>query len=744
MLSRTLRSTTPLAVIALLVVPVFASPVVAQVGIPGAQGNWTFDALPSFPRLSYNAVAWHPSGDYALIVGGAPSNSTTDPTNGFSVILRWNGSAMDTILADRGAPLFDVQFHPNGTYALIVGHTDTIYRYNETMVDNKTVPELRNLWKESPLAPGEVFLGRGLAFKPNGDYALVSGGYLMRYDDANGFLLVHSGENAIFKNIAFNPNGTFAFIDGSACERQPDGECKIVLGSVFKYSDHKPLCDAHNQSTPCMIWVHNYGRFSPKFADVNDIVFAPNGRTAWIIGYDAGHGSTAMWRWQGKWNDLDAEEPAYQYFAQFHKEGKWSAMEWQPNGYKALIGAWTENHLYETDGGVFNKIIDNEYCKGKWNTSCPNVQDLAWHPSGEYAIISATDGGIFQYAPDARPWLIVRTPKENTTITDDTRVVIDAYVKRPGAKIERVEGRVDDRHTVIGFNERGPRWVIGDVKLPNFEPGRHNLTVRAFDGREWTENVTIPFFVANTAIDALATPVFKKSRYSEPTGTYALDWAGNPNATNYEWQESSEPLFTSARTHYTTEAKIEVFNQVPGSFYYRVRAHGGRAPSDWSASAIVNVQRVAEADIPVTLASPQITSTETLSLTGQYRVDWKAVENATVYEVHVALDSFFSKDLKALSTRETTLLEQAKEDGNYFYRVRARSNTEKSDWSAPYHMTVGEAQRTPAVPTPTIPEPDVPKARTEGDPGQKVPGASALVVLAFVAVAAVVRRRFGD
>ncbi|MBS7649683.1 WD40 repeat domain-containing protein, partial [Candidatus Bathyarchaeota archaeon] len=149
--------------------------------------------------VPYKAVAFNPNGDYALIVGP-------------SVIIKYDGKELMQVANNISDTFIDVAFHPSGRYAIIIGFEGTILSY-----DGIQLGEIAKLGKWL----------QAVSWKPDGEYAIIVGG---NGTSENIWLL---NQNMSVKSIAFENLQLFDV------EWKPDGSYAIICGfdKVFKLDD---------------------------------------------------------------------------------------------------------------------------------------------------------------------------------------------------------------------------------------------------------------------------------------------------------------------------------------------------------------------------------------------------------------------------------------------------------------------------------------------------------------------------
>jgi WD40 repeat protein len=137
-------------------------------------------------------IDWHPSGEYALIVGGGLWDKK-------SIVLRYDGeSFMDlSPRLDAISALEAIDWHPSGDYALIVG--EIIVKYDGSNFTDLTKQTNDLSWCED------------IQWKPNGGYALLSNG--LKYDGGNFTKLSYGG----FRSISWREDESYAILIRGNC-----------------------------------------------------------------------------------------------------------------------------------------------------------------------------------------------------------------------------------------------------------------------------------------------------------------------------------------------------------------------------------------------------------------------------------------------------------------------------------------------------------------------------------------------
>ncbi len=139
-------------------------------------------------------VAWKPDGSYALIVGES------------AVLIKYDGSQLTVIPANVSSTVafFTVAWKPDASYALIGGSNGVVLKY-----DGSSTVSIQNAVSSTI---------RAITWNPSGSRALLAGssGTLLLYEASTGQLqALSSGTSANFYSAAWNPNGLYALAAGT-------------------------------------------------------------------------------------------------------------------------------------------------------------------------------------------------------------------------------------------------------------------------------------------------------------------------------------------------------------------------------------------------------------------------------------------------------------------------------------------------------------------------------------------------
>lgn len=598
----------------LFLVAAFPPPVAtAAAETPASYGFSEVDSFFSGTPVTLREIAWHPSGRYALIAGGLRGPST-DPTAGYQLLLRYDNEtgAVTPVMNASGKPmLFAVKFAPDGTHALVVGEKDAVFRYDDA------TGAVKDLWTELQTTflasnPGEkppTFLGRGMTYRPDGKYALLTGSGLLAYSDKLDphFAVIDPGEMKYFKAVAFAPDSSYAIVEGGDTypENDPQGRGgQARIGQLWFMGTTKERCERYyvDGRAWCMAkFAIPYGYFDPNRADAADITFHPIINASFVYGYDDKYGSILRIRDNG--TAPEVKQPTADYVPEWmvanHQAGKYTDMEFRPGGTRALVTAFGAPQIVEFDGLSVRPVLNDEICDDAFGKKCPSLESVAWHPTSSYALTVGLYGSIIKISPTPLPELQITTPTESQTIVDkgatSLGVAGTAYATAFGSKIKSVKIAVDggewaEANVTGRFNPTNwrYRWNVSSVL-----PGPHVLSVFAEDTQgHVSHTVNLTVYVALPP-PPLEKPAWSVENSTSRKGDFVLTWAPVPGALSYVVQDSRDPQF-AVKVTWPVEAgdtpSFESLSRDNGTFYFRVMAQGAPRPdSPWSDTITVNV-----------------------------------------------------------------------------------------------------------------------------------------------------------
>jgi|GEM_PF-5890391 len=198
------------------------------------------------------------------------------------------------------------------------------------------------------------------------------------------------------------------------------------------------------------------------------------------------------------------------------------------------------------------------------------------------------------------------------------------------------------------------------------------------DLSDWTAPFHFTIFIQTPTLIA---PV-NQSQQTDRTPSF--DWSDSPYASSYDFQLSTDNTFTSL----TLDLNLAVSAYTPTSdlqsnqtYYWRARAWVSGESGSWTAPFSFTLI------LPHPTLSSPLDNSQLTDHTPTF--DWSDVSGATAYDLQVSSQSDFST--LALEQSTVTSGYTAVTDlpaGYYYWRVRARINSDLSDWTAPFHFTI--------------------------------------------------------
>jgi len=173
-------------------------------------------------------------------------------------------------------------------------------------------------------------------------------------------------------------------------------------------------------------------------------------------------------------------------------------------------------------------------------------------------------------------------------------------------------------------------------------------------------------------------------------GTPTYSWLAPATAVRYQFEydddsDFSSPIYTSSElTTLTHKPPAQALNTL---FYWHVRARDTAGNwSEWSAfRSITILPKVPVAPVLTSPADGSITNNVTPTFT------WNSVTYGNTYEIQIATNATFTKNLQTLTTEvgELSIMVGPLTNGKYFWRVRAINvNDEIGAWSTYRYFTV--------------------------------------------------------
>lgn len=562
------------------------------------------------------AIAWRPVPNpinglhEALIVGGIPGEFTVGlPVR--SLVLLYDGVRVSKLFDKEGPQLVDVDWAPDGSYALVVSNRKAILRVDPPQPGNPQY-RFRNLWDDCAnvqvLNCDEApYYGHQVSFNPTQGYAWITGSSLLQYDGQQ-LSVIDAGADIAWRAIGWSPNGRRALLSALVCvdpnDTGRDTPCvgnitqnKVVPGRVVHVDvDAAKLCE-----------VATYGRFNVQKAEVNGITWGPDGTYAFIYGDDDFHGTILK---------FDATKPAtgttsqgcpqlkdsFSWLPFVKDEGEFNDMAFNERTGRFWAAAGAGKELWEGNATTFLDVLgENDITRGKGTI----YYGVAWDPTDSYLLVSGFAGKLYKFVPATHPFQRIATPKNNTLVTGEVLVAGRAFSPSQFQPVDRVEVNVVGPQgatgwqpaTITGHFRTLANWTFawGTDALPE---GLYQLQARAYIGDllSNTSNRTVQVVRSG----GLQPPSFQPTPATDADGNYTLGWSAvdAPGAV-YDLEEAglAQPFSGGGAVAVTgdyafagderllyngTATSLEVTERKDGQYFYRVRARTATAVSPWS------------------------------------------------------------------------------------------------------------------------------------------------------------------
>ncbi len=156
---------------------------------------------------------------------------------------------------------------------------------------------------------------------------------------------------------------------------------------------------------------------------------------------------------------------------------------------------------------------------------------------------------------------------------------------------------------------------------------------------------------------------------------YELSWAPSRGAIGYKLLESPSSTSGSDAIRYIgAETRFKVTGQPGGTWSYVVFPYNLAGDGAWS-------NRVDTTVDPAALPPPELRAIENSDGDGNYRVEWKTVQNATIYLLELSPNEYFDHPTEVYAGTARNYIATSQPGGSWYYRVRASSPSGKSPWS---------------------------------------------------------------
>jgi hypothetical protein len=178
------------------------------------------------------------------------------------------------------------------------------------------------------------------------------------------------------------------------------------------------------------------------------------------------------------------------------------------------------------------------------------------------------------------------------------------------------------------------------------------------------------------------TPALLSINNTDLDGNYLVDWNDVTGALSYQLEEDDNIAFSSPTLRYEGDSSLYTASgQLPGLWYYRVRASNVTGTSTWSNVQTVNV-------IP---DAPILVSISNIDGNGDYLVDWNDVIGATSYWLEEDNNSEFTSPTIRYNGTNSQYQVSAQPTGLWYYRVKANCAGGDSLWSNSESVSVAPA-----------------------------------------------------
>jgi|GEM_PF-4325762 len=236
------------------------------------------------------------------------------------------------------------------------------------------------------------------------------------------------------------------------------------------------------------------------------------------------------------------------------------------------------------------------------------------------------------------------------------------------------------------------------VLLPPPGMGRHYFRVSAEaasglpGSKSSVGNITVsserPVMNTVESIDILGT----SPEANPPAQDVQLEWKNLGENSTYEVQVAKDPEFTGAQSIKVRSATSQLKIRSPGKYFSRVRAVSevGEALTEFSEAKSFDYKYRIPLVTPVPIEpAPNYTlffqKTEDIF----FWLAWKPVRGTEKYEIEVAKDAAFKEVILSLQSQSPRLsMKNLNSEGNFYWRVRAVSEKQVSNWSEARSMKV--------------------------------------------------------
>jgi hypothetical protein len=412
--------------------------------------------------------------------------------------MKYDGKELIQISNNIDDILMDVDFHPSGKYAIIVGLEGTILTY-----DGVQIKEIAKLNKKL----------RALSWKPNGEYALIVGGdgssENIWFLYSNGVIKGINFENIQFHDVKWKPDGSYALIAGFDVILKIDDNGRIE--TLFK-DDHVSFQSIGWSSTGDYALITCWTYKGPSILPENfilqfdgtkfsmnwngtsvgwfdgDVSFNPNGDIALIASGDLGYGKLIWFNCSSKRVDR---------LINMLKNEDIFGVAWHPSGGYALIVG--ESSIWKFAEGNISKIYQR--IKGHLDAIAWDKGGLNAFITGHYspAIYVTNWTGISEFMDRGGFVDIAFKPNSNEILALSGNIVYSLNYKTKALK------------TLAILNTS--LLMCLDITLDGL-----SVLIASYDGKVWIYNSTDGRI---TSIQSSTTEAFRAAKW-HPSGSYAL------------------------------------------------------------------------------------------------------------------------------------------------------------------------------------------------------------------------------
>jgi len=167
-------------------------------------------------------------------------------------------------------------------------------------------------------------------------------------------------------------------------------------------------------------------------------------------------------------------------------------------------------------------------------------------------------------------------------------------------------------------------------------------------------------------------------------GNFMVNWTKIEDCTHYTLHESGSVDFLPYTNHTLSENQISFVEKPNGTYHFRVRANNQNGSSDWSNSISIVVKLKLPPRSPDT---PILNDPGEIDHDGDYTLSWSKPPFGESYSlIESCVDTF--QDVTEYNLTDTFKAITGKDNGTYWYKVRAHNQNGTSDWSNVVNITV--------------------------------------------------------